>query len=143
VGSAQALPSSTRAAARSCGSKPGPLDALKIGTHELSPFAANSADESAQGSPQAPHDLDRIRAVLANFIERKRQVIAPAWYLEDHPQGTILTEGARGLKIALCIFDLSPATNDLTTAVQDHRAWLRRFCSYAEIGEAPIERRPP
>ena len=57
------------------------IEMLEIGVHEQGPFAAGAVGELHQGGSQAPHHLDRIFAVLADFIEREREVIAPAWHL--------------------------------------------------------------
>ena len=78
------------------------IEMLEIGVHEQSPFAAGAVGELHQGGSEAPHHLDRIFAVLADFIEREREVIAPAWHLEDYQQLSVLVEGTGRLEVAFC-----------------------------------------
>ena len=75
---------------------------IEIGIDELSSFAADGVGEVREGRSQASHHLDRIPAILADFVEREREIIAPAWHLEHDPQGAVCVEGAGRLEVAFC-----------------------------------------
>jgi hypothetical protein len=59
---------------------------VDIGVHNRCPVALDALCEFSQSGSHAPNHLDGTSAILTDFIERMRQVIALARHLEDHPQ---------------------------------------------------------
>src|SRR5207245_7559467 len=86
VGKTQSLPVFD---SRSCpilsvkiGTFDAPIEVLEVGVHKSGPIAADTVGELRHSGSQAPHYLDRIPAILADFVERDPQVVVPARHLE-------------------------------------------------------------